>query len=576
MELFDEESRIPRNLHCGHSFCQVCLSSLASRRDYIECPQCKAEMSAFNFNPSSLPINYIILEVIREKAKPVDSLCEIHSTQQLILFCTTCQSYICAECTVDHSGHNFVSKDSSTAQLGEAISDTEERIQALQTRMQTIKRRVSSLEEDLNGRIETDEELLKTSFKAFESALSTRHEELLTTLEPMYSKHKTNIQMAIDQFSTGDIHKAEITGQLGKIEEEISDLEALSSEETKKYLDRLDSLTELVLENKSSRGRDQVMHFPEVVLNKKKVSTYLSRIGVLASFSQAYGPKNPKIGFFGERKRILHYDITTNQWESSVLHPQSPEFPYYSAAVTLPNGLAFITGGGCSSACYILKDNILIPRAPMLYRRKEHAAVLLNGYVYTFGGYDGSAKEFLTQCEKFDIAKNAWITCSPMNVPRCAAGACTVGNKNIYVFGGYDGNERVGSIERYDPRSDHWELIDVELLAPMSNCACFSPARNKIVILGGGFSSGFSLRVQMLDVETEQWIALPKMTDGRDLRNKITFFEGNAFAIGGTENRAEKYSFLHQEWTPVPKYPIDDNLDSWSSALVYTLDNGRE
>jgi hypothetical protein len=37
----------------------------------------------------------------------------------------------------------------------------------------------------------------------------------------------------------------------------------------------------------------------------------------------------------------------------------------------------------------------------------------------------------------------------------------------------------------------------------------------------------------MVDVKTGEWRSLPKMKEGRDLRNKVVYSEGYAYAIGG-------------------------------------------
>ena len=62
------------------------------------------------------------------------------------------------------------------------------------------------------------------------------------------------------------------------------------------------------------------------------------------------------------------------------------------------------------------------------------------------------------------------------------------------------------------------------------------------MILGGGFSSGFSLQVKMIDIETGKWTTLPQMTEGRDLRNKVVYYKDFAYAVGGYNFGAEKLS----------------------------------
>lgn len=202
--------------------------------------------------------------------------------------------------------------------------------------------------------------------------------------------------------------------------------------------------------------------------------------------------------------------------------------------------------------------------------RKEHSAVICESTVYVMGGYDGQQSSFLSLCEKFDVEKNVWKSFSPMNIAKCAFSACVVNRKFIYTFGGYDGQKRLDTIERYDLLEEHWELLKIKLRFPLSNCACFSPYMNKVVIFGGGFSSGFSHYVEMIDVESGEWKGLPKMKEGRDLRNKVVYVDGSAYAIGGLNKKCEKLQVSKRKWLPIPDYIINDNLDSWSCALMFT------
>lgn len=176
----------------------------------------------------------------------------------------------------------------------------------------------------------------------------------------------------------------------------------------------------------------------------------------------------------------------------------------------------------------------------MKQMRKEHSAVICENTVYVMGGYDGQQSTFLNLCEKWDVEKNEWGFFAPMNIAKCAFSACVVNKKFIYTFGGYDGTKRLEDIERYDLQQEYWELLRLKLRFPLSNCACFSPFMNKVVIFGGGFSSGFSHYVEMIDVENGEWKALPKMKEGRDLRNKVVYVDGAAYAIGGLNKKCEK------------------------------------
>jgi hypothetical protein len=61
---------------------------------------------------------------------------------------------------------------------------------------------------------------------------------------------------------------------------------------------------------------------------------------------------NKKICFFGDTNKVVIFDIHSEQWQIKTINKPSFEFLYYSAAVTLPNGDALITGGGSSTTVY--------------------------------------------------------------------------------------------------------------------------------------------------------------------------------------------------------------------------------
>ena len=250
---------------------------------------------------------------------------------------------------------------------------------------------------------------------------------------------------------------------------------------------------------------------------------------------------NKKLAFFGDTKKVMLYDLENECWTIDVLKGIH-DFHYYAAAITLPNGDAQIIGGGSSTAVYQYTINgELLPRKPMHQMRKEHSAVINDSIVYVMGGYDGVQNIFLSSCEMYFVEHNEWKPFAPMNIAKCAFSACVVNKRFIYTFGGYDGQKRLNAIERYDISAETWELLSLKLRFPLSNCACFSPYTNKVVVFGGGFSSGFSPHVEMIDVETGEWKSLPEMKEGRDLRNKVVYVDGQAYAIGGLNKKSERF-----------------------------------
>ena len=113
-DYFDGDTRIPRNLCCGHTFCEVCLIKIEQQR-LTFCPLCKTGLQK-PFKAKKLPKNYLALEFANKHQEMMknSNFCSQHPKELMRHFCITCISLICVECIVDHSGHEFVRKEESS------------------------------------------------------------------------------------------------------------------------------------------------------------------------------------------------------------------------------------------------------------------------------------------------------------------------------------------------------------------------------------------------------------------------------------------------------------------------------
>ena len=119
-----EESRIPRLLTCGHTFCTQCIRSIytTSESSYfytremdrgIHCPHCKAPCKIPNGDVTKLPKNYILLDIISEQPSlpriqlnPETIKCNIHNIIKKS-YCFNCQKLVCPYCQMsNHPTHN--------------------------------------------------------------------------------------------------------------------------------------------------------------------------------------------------------------------------------------------------------------------------------------------------------------------------------------------------------------------------------------------------------------------------------------------------------------------------------------
>ncbi|KAK3922991.1 Roquin-2 [Frankliniella fusca] len=111
-EDFNQESRIPKVLPCGHTICLQCLL----QSDRRECPTCRR---AFNSPPSLLPTNFVLLRLMESapdggvsavSCPPTTAapLSLRHSASEAPGWCSACRAPATPRCR-DRDGHSVVS-----------------------------------------------------------------------------------------------------------------------------------------------------------------------------------------------------------------------------------------------------------------------------------------------------------------------------------------------------------------------------------------------------------------------------------------------------------------------------------
>src|SRR5205085_2072641 len=96
-------------------------------------------------------------------------------------------------------------------------------------------------------------------------------------------------------------------------------------------------------------------------------------------------------------------------------------------------------------------------RAPMPTARNHLGVAVVNGKIYSFGGFVGSVhREAGTDALEYDPATDRWRTLAPMPTPLGSVGAATVNGK-IHTIGGRGLNGvTVATHAVYDPATNTW------------------------------------------------------------------------------------------------------------------------
>lgn len=103
LESFNDCTRIPQLLCCGHTFCSDCIKSILSSKSKIRCPNCNKEDSR---PAKDLPRNYILSEVVlklsySQTLKEEPWSCKLHPNELIGYFCQSSKQLMCTECLID-------------------------------------------------------------------------------------------------------------------------------------------------------------------------------------------------------------------------------------------------------------------------------------------------------------------------------------------------------------------------------------------------------------------------------------------------------------------------------------------
>ncbi len=213
-------------------------------------------------------------------------------------------------------------------------------------------------------------------------------DRMFNTFKAKLSDEHGRCKEELQKFLEKEIHKleeeeSELTGDLAKNQIERSRMEELLQkiEKDKKHEGEFE-ITDLI--NLRKHEQPRVIEFPVLMMP----------IASMESCVEICHKVNPKICFFGEKKKILTLCPLTGVYSLTTIS-NNYEIQYYASACTLPTGEIFITGGGSSNNCFLYSSrepNLVEKKKKMISARKEHSCVYLNGKIFVISGYDGKTK----------------------------------------------------------------------------------------------------------------------------------------------------------------------------------------
>jgi len=232
------------------------------------------------------------------------------------------------------------------------------------------------------------------------------------------------------------------------------------------------------------------------------------------------------------------YHPSSNAWATGASMPISVAS---AQAVTLPDGRIVVLGGGTgcyfSNPCHVTNAvNAYDPRtdtwsalAPMLSPRYNFAAVVLNGFIYAIGGWNGSAE--LASMERYDPSSNTWSPDASLPQVTEAPGAAVDG-QTIYVVGGYDATTKQRNT-MYLYHAGVWSAGPAMPTA-RANLSAALGADGRIYAIGGyNQADGFLATVEAYNPPYARWDAATPLPTAVGCLAAVSTPRGQIYAIGG-------------------------------------------
>ncbi|XP_023213672.1 tripartite motif-containing protein 2-like isoform X2 [Centruroides sculpturatus] len=186
--------RHPIMLPCQHTFCQLCLSKIATEKN-VQCPQCRETIS-LSSGLASLPVNIhlqSVIEVLQTDAasKVTCSSCQIKAGNPLK--CGHCEQQYCTDC---HAKHLLVMKE----KLNKMADELKEKISFINEDFQKFQEECKLVNNNIHKVIEAKILALRNN----ESTLTNEVDSVLKTEELTVNELIKKINTLINEIKTID------------------------------------------------------------------------------------------------------------------------------------------------------------------------------------------------------------------------------------------------------------------------------------------------------------------------------------------------------------------------------------
>ncbi|XP_033632334.1 kelch-like protein diablo [Asterias rubens] len=185
--------------------------------------------------------------------------------------------------------------------------------------------------------------------------------------------------------------------------------------------------------------------------------------------------------------------------------------------------------------------------ASMLHVRRYHSVIALDRQLYAVGGYDSST--VLDSVETYDPRTNRWWRVGSLDTKRRHIGVAAMGNY-LYAVGGSDGTSYLKSTEKYDPRLNQW--IPVDSMHSRRGGVGVAALGGRLYAMGGYDGQSNLNTLERYYPEEDRWTFLAPMAQCRSGHGCVVVGD-LMYAIGGHDgvqylNTVEVFDTQLGEW----------------------------
>lgn len=136
---FNDSTRQPLSLLCGHVACRACVSAVSmfacTRDDITESRKI-----------DQIPVADLIMQLMKSADTPLTYTCRTHS-KVFEFFCSDCRSLFCSKCVMAHQRHDYTDIDSASPIVHKIKSDCFEAISLAETNLRETVKRLKKIED---------------------------------------------------------------------------------------------------------------------------------------------------------------------------------------------------------------------------------------------------------------------------------------------------------------------------------------------------------------------------------------------------------------------------------------------